>query len=84
MGNNRRKQLLPFSIPEDTKLTSKLFLYWMLTLGYICYSFVCVLVSVSLIQGWRVKGMFSIKILVLCPRELKFCGLWKAKKNPKT
>ena len=58
-------------------------IFWMLTLGHICCSFSFVLVSISLIQGWRVKGMLSIKILVLCPPELEFCGLRKAKKNPK-
>ena len=59
-------------------------LFWMLTLGHIFCSFAFVLVSISLIQGWKVKGVLSIKILNLCPPELEFCGLRKAKKNPKT
>ena len=59
-------------------------LFLMLTLGHIC-SFAFVLLSIDLIQGWRVKGMFSIKVLVLGPPELEFCGLLKLKKkNPKT
>ena len=79
MGQKRKKKVLPFFIPEDANLTSKL-LFWMLTLGHICCSFAFLLVSISLIQGWIVEGTLSIKILVLCPRELEFCVLRKAKK----
>ena len=74
------EKLLPFSIPEDTKLTSKFF-FCMLTLGHICCSFAFVLVSISLIHGCRVKGTLSIKMLVWCPPELEFCVLRIAKKS---
>ena len=56
-------------------------LFWMLTLGHICCLFAYVLVSISLIQGWRVKGTLSIKIIVLWPPELEFCGLRKTKQT---
>ena len=51
-------------------------LFFKLTLGHFVCSFVFVLVYISLIHGWRVKGTLSIKILILCPPENK--------KNPKT
>ena len=71
-GKNRRKKLLPFSIPEDKKLTSKLF--------FVCLHWdICVV----LLHLWRVKSMSSIKILVLCPPDLELCVLRKAK-NPNT
>ena len=80
MGKNRKTTT--FFNPEDTKKFKALF--WVLTLGQICCSFAFVLVSFSLIQGWRVKGTLSIKILVLCPPDLEFCVLRTAKKilNP--
>ena len=71
-----------FSIPEDTQLTLKLVfgcLHW--DIFEVFFAFV--LVSLSLIQGLRVKGTLSIKILVLCHPELEFCGLRKAKRNSK-
>ena len=55
-------------------------LFRMLTLGHIFCSFSFVLVYISLIHRWRVKGTLSIKLLVLCPPELEFCGLRKTKK----
>ena len=75
--------ILPFFHSRGHKTNAKA-LFWMLTLGHICCSFEFVLVSISLIQGWRVKGMLSMKVLVLCPPEFELCGLQKAKKNPKT
>ena len=53
--------------------------FWMLTPGHIFCYIAFVLVSVSLIQGWRVKGTLSIKLLVLSPPELEFCRLRKTK-----
>ena len=79
----KTEKLLPFFHSGGHK-TNFNALFWMLTLGQICCSFAFVLVSISLIQGRRVKGTLSIKILVLCPPELEFCVLRKAKKNPKT
>ena len=44
----------------------------MLKLGHIGCSFAFELVSFSIIQGWKVKGLLSIKILVL--RHFLFLG----------
>ena len=54
------------------------------TLGHICLSFAFVLVSIIPIQGWRVEGTLSIKILVLWNPELEFCGMRRKKNNNKT
>ena len=53
----------------------------MLTLGHILYYFAFVLVSISLVQGWRVQVTFSIKIIVFWPPKLEFCSLRKTKQN---
>ena len=58
-GKNRKTSTF-FSIPEDTKLTSKLFF--------------------GSNQQMKSKGILLIKILVLCPPELEFCGFRKKKK----
>ena len=58
-------------------------LFSMLKMGHICCSFAFVLVSISIIKRWRVKGTLSIKILVLWPPELKFCCLKKKIQNLK-
>ena len=76
----KQKTTLPFFHSGGHKTNFKAFDAY----NGICSSFAFVLVSISLVQGWRVKGMLSIKILVLCPPELEFCGLRKANKNPKT
>ena len=78
------EKLLPFSILKATKLTSMLFLYAYTALGHICCYFARELVSIGIIKGWRVKVTLSIKILVLLPPELEFCGLRKIKQYPKT
>ena len=67
----KTEKLLPFFHSGGHKTNFKA-LFWMLTLGHIFCSFAFVLVYISLIHGWRVKGTLSIKILVLCPPELEF------------
>ena len=74
------KNYYPFFILEDTKITSKLFFecfHW----DILVVPFAFVLVSISLIQGWRVKGTLSIKknTRVVSP-EVEFCDLRNAKK----
>ena len=83
LGKKRKTSTFFHSGGHKTNLNA---LFWMFTLGQICCYFAFVLVSISLIQGRRVKGTLSIKILVLCLPELEFCVLRKAKKilKPKT
>ena len=47
---------------------------------FFSFSFAVVLVCISLIHWWRVKGTLSIEIQVLCPPEFDFCGFRKTKK----
>ena len=75
----RKKIYLFFHFGGDkTNLNA---LFWSLHLDIFFFAFL--LVSVSLIQGCKVKGTLSIKILVLSPLELEFRCLWKTKKIPK-
>ena len=52
------------------------------SLGHMFCLFAFVLVPISLIQGWIVKGTLSVKILALCPQQIAV--LWPYKKSPKT
>ena len=53
--NRRKKTSSFFLLHSDGHKTNFNSLFWMLTPEHICWSFAFVLVSISLIQGWRVK-----------------------------
>ena len=79
-AKTEEKKNLPFFHfgGDKTKLNA---LFWSLHLDIFFFAFL--VVSVSLIQGCKVKGTLSIKILVFSPLELEFRCLRKTK-NPKT
>ena len=77
LEKQKKKMLGFFFISEATKLTSMLF-FGAYNSTYFLFAFL--LVSVSLIQGCKVKHTLSIKILVLLPPKLEFCCLRKTKK----
>ena len=67
----KQKKLLPVFHSGGDKTIFKALFGMLITLGHICYSFEFVLVSISLIQEWRVKGTVSIKIQVTSPPNKK-------------
>ena len=79
LGQKPRKKILHFFPSRGHKTNFKVFsgcLHWNI---FFC-SFAFVLAYTILVNGWRVKGTLSIKVLVLCPPELDFCVLRKTKK----
>ena len=78
---NRRKRTFTFFVHSGRHKTNFIALFCMLKRGYIFCSFAFVLVSIGLIQGGTLKDPLLIKILVLWPLELEFCGLWKRRKK---
>ena len=69
LGKNRKTSTFFHSGGDETNFNA---LLWMLTLGHMCCSFAFMLVYISLIQGWGVKGILSIKntIILISSRSL--------------